>query len=204
MEENWSAPSFVEPFQAVKFQQGNDAQFTARVSGNPEPEIRFTMLRQTPTCEKLKLPTTTWFLCWWLYSCHRFTLQYCFKQQVRYAFYKLEYHCQIGPRWTRKGQPLISCEKYEVSSDRKSGKVTLKIRDLGPGDEGSYCCILTNPYGETTATLAVNPDVNRLRHRGLSPGCCRATLEKRIRQQRLINEAEKRSNDEKSDKSITL
>ncbi len=40
MEENWSAPTFVEPFQAVKFQQGNDAQFAARVSGNPEPEIR--------------------------------------------------------------------------------------------------------------------------------------------------------------------
>ena len=82
--------------------------------------------------------------------------------------------------------------------------MNISTRDLGPGDEGAYCCILVNPYGETTATLSVNPDVNRLRHRGLSPGCCRATLEKRLRQQRLVNEAEVVSKDEKHDKTITL
>ena len=46
--ENWSAPVFVDPFQAVKFQQGNDAQFCARISGYPEPEVRLGMKTWTP------------------------------------------------------------------------------------------------------------------------------------------------------------
>jgi hypothetical protein len=99
---------------------------------------------------------------------------------------------------------LVSSQKFETLHDKKSGRVTLKIRDLGPGDEGAYCCVLSNPYGQTTATLSVNPDINGLRHRGLSPGCCRATLEKRIRQQRMINEAKKVANEECRDESLTL
>jgi hypothetical protein len=53
--------------------------------------------------------------------------------------------------------------------------VSLTIRDIGPGDEGAYCCTIVNPYGHMTATLTVNPDLSR--PRCLSPGCCRATLQ---------------------------
>ena len=37
---SWSAPTFAENFEPVKFQQGYDAHFVATVAGNPKPEVR--------------------------------------------------------------------------------------------------------------------------------------------------------------------
>lgn len=54
---------------------------------------------------------------------------------------------------------------------------------LGPGDEGQYSCTVSNDYGSVTATLNVNPDVNALRHGGLSHGCCRASLQRKMKHQ---------------------
>ena len=49
--ESWAAPAFAEPFQAVKFQQGNDAQFCARISGYPEPEVRLGLITRFEVCK---------------------------------------------------------------------------------------------------------------------------------------------------------
>ena len=40
--------------------------------------------------------------------------------------------------------------------DEKTGKVTLVIDDLGPGDEGQYECRVDNPYGDSTCTIMVS------------------------------------------------
>ena len=52
--ESWAAPAFAEPFQAVKFQQGNDAQFCARISGYPEPEVRLGLITRMSSFEVCK------------------------------------------------------------------------------------------------------------------------------------------------------
>jgi len=60
--------------------------------------------------------------------------------------------------WTRGGKSLPSSEKYELHYDPSSGDVSLTIRNLGPGDEGEYCCTISNAYGSVSATLSVNPE----------------------------------------------
>ena len=41
---------------------------------------------------------------------------------------------------------------------------------------------MSNDYGSVTATLKVNPDVNALRHGGLSHGFpCRASLQRKVK-----------------------
>jgi titin len=63
--------------------------------------------------------------------------------------------------WIKNGETLTSTsEKYTLSYDPESGRVSLLIRNLGPGDEGTYACTVSNAYGSTTATLSVNPDGN--------------------------------------------
>ena len=47
--------------------------------------------------------------------------------------------------------------------DEKTGKVTLVIDDLGPGDEGQYECRADNPYGDSTCTIMVSKQ-SRLCH----------------------------------------
>ncbi len=84
--------------------------------------------------------------------------------------------------WSRKRKELPSSEKYQLEYDPTSGRISLLIRDLGPGDEGQYSCTASNDYGSVTATLSVNPDINNMKHRALSPGCCRASLQRRGRQ----------------------
>ena len=42
--------------------------------------------------------------------------------------------------------------------DEKTGKVTLVIDDLGPGDEGQYECRADNPYGDSTCTIMVSQE----------------------------------------------
>ena len=91
--------------------------------------------------------------------------------------------------WTKKGQILPCSEKYQYNYDPKSGQILLRIKNLGPGDEGQYCCTVGNDYGNVTATLNVNPDVNAIKHRALmAPGCCRASLQRKMMQKQKHGE----------------
>merc|ERR1711936_1349975 len=47
--------------------------------------------------------------------------------------------------------------------DENTGHVTLVIQDLGPGDEGQYECRADNPYGDSTCTITINPEVTKKR-----------------------------------------
>ncbi len=64
--------------------------------------------------------------------------------------------------WTHNGRSLNSTDKCQLDYDPTSGRVSLVIRDLGPGDEGQYCCTASNDYGSITATLSINPDINNV------------------------------------------
>ncbi len=61
---------------------------------------------------------------------------------------------------------LTNGDKYGVSYDPSSGEVALLIREIGPGDEGEYCCTASNAYGSVTAKLNVRPErkKNTLQH----------------------------------------
>ena len=55
------------------------------------------------------------------------------------------------------------------------------IKELGPGDEGTYSCTVFNAYGKTTATLSVNPDGQKENQKALScygSGSMRGTLQR--------------------------
>ena len=62
--------------------------------------------------------------------------------------------------WVWRGKPLEDWTGKDrlgkvTKYDEKSGKVTLVIENLGPGDEGQYMCRADNPYGDSTCTIAV-------------------------------------------------
>ena len=85
--------------------------------------------------------------------------------------------------WAKNGQalpPSMTPDKYIPSYDPQTGQVSLRIKNLGPGDEGTYACTVSNAYGSTTATLSVNPEAQNKKtgKRCLSPGCSRATLQR--------------------------
>ena len=86
--------------------------------------------------------------------------------------------------WSKKGKLLPCSDKYEYHYDPESGQVNLTIRDLGPGDEGQYSCTVSNDYGSVTATLNVNPDVNKMSHGSYKAlqQPCRASLQRKMRQ----------------------
>ena len=52
----------------------------------------------------------------------------------------------------RGSRIIVSCCRY----DETSGRVSLVIPDLGPGDEGDYQCRADNPYGDSTCTITVS------------------------------------------------
>merc|ERR1719193_1949393 len=62
-----------------------------------------------------------------------------------------------------KGKPLDDKAMFGkvTKYDEKSGKVTLVIENLGPGDEGQYECRADNPYGDSTCTIAITPEVTQ-------------------------------------------
>jgi len=65
--------------------------------------------------------------------------------------------------WLWKGKPLESYTGKAgkgkiVAFDPTNGRVTLMLSDVGPGDEGEYSCTATNPYGESTCILNLNPE----------------------------------------------
>lgn len=60
--------------------------------------------------------------------------------------------------WTRKGAPLVSSNKYQLSYNERTGDVTLQINQIGPGDEGEYVCTATNQYGEAVCSVFIQPE----------------------------------------------
>eukprot|EP00091_Calanus_sinicus_P008954 TRINITY_DN21268_c0_g1_i1.p1 TRINITY_DN21268_c0_g1~~TRINITY_DN21268_c0_g1_i1.p1 ORF type:complete len:145 (-),score=39.16 TRINITY_DN21268_c0_g1_i1:104-538(-) len=83
-------------------------------------------------------------------------------------------------KWTWRGKPL---EEFTgkagrgkmTKHDQKTGKVTLVIENLGPGDEGQYECRADNPYGDSTCTILINPEVTK-KSVILPKGSCRPKL----------------------------
>ena len=49
-------------------------------------------------------------------------------------------------------------EKHQMMYDEASGKVSLLIKAIGPGDEGEYTCTALNPYGEAICTVYISPE----------------------------------------------
>merc|ERR1712032_1662681 len=45
--------------------------------------------------------------------------------------------------------------------DEASGKVSLLIKAIGPGDEGEYTCTALNPYGEAICTVYISPEATK-------------------------------------------
>jgi len=60
--------------------------------------------------------------------------------------------------WSRNGQPLSKSSKYKLNFNPESGYVSLKIVDVGPGDEGVYSCCIVNPYSDCKVSLNMNPE----------------------------------------------
>ena len=53
---------------------------------------------------------------------------------------------------------LPASNKYQMKYDEHTGKVSLLISIIGPGDEGEYTCRATNQYGEAVCTVYIQPE----------------------------------------------
>jgi titin len=87
----------------------------------------------------------------------------CILQQGSVAVFEGVVHGSPNPiiSWTWKGKPLKSFtgrlgRGKTTYYDEETGKVTLVIENLGPGDEGQYECRADNPYGDSTCTILVS------------------------------------------------
>nr|CAD7404271.1 unnamed protein product [Timema cristinae] len=60
--------------------------------------------------------------------------------------------------WTRKGAPLFESNKYKMKYEEQTGKVSLLINSIGPGDEGEYTCTARNQYGEAICSVYIQPE----------------------------------------------
>jgi len=61
--------------------------------------------------------------------------------------------------WTREGRPLSpEGGKYQMQYEPTSGKVSLLISRIGPGDEGEYTCTAINKFGEAICTVYIQPE----------------------------------------------
>ena len=63
--------------------------------------------------------------------------------------------------WTRQGLQMSGSEKHQMMYDEASGKVSLLIKSIGPGDEGEYTCTALNPYGEAICTVYISPEATK-------------------------------------------
>ena len=63
-----------------------------------------------------------------------------------------------------------------ITYDERTGRVSLSITDLGPGDEGEYSCRADNPYGDSTCTVTVSPELAGTARATLPKGSCRPKL----------------------------
>ena len=48
--------------------------------------------------------------------------------------------------------------KYQMQYDPATGKVSLLISRIGPGDEGEYTCTAVNKFGEAICTVYIQPE----------------------------------------------
>ena len=55
----------------------------------------------------------------------------------------------------------IATDKHQMVYDENSGKVSLMIKAIGPGDEGEYTCTALNPYGEAICTVYISPEATK-------------------------------------------
>lgn len=60
--------------------------------------------------------------------------------------------------WTRKGAPLLESNKFRMSYNENTGEVSLLINQIGPGDEGEYCCTARNQFGEAICSVYIQPE----------------------------------------------
>lgn len=60
--------------------------------------------------------------------------------------------------WTRKGAPLLESSKFRMSYNENTGEVSLLINQIGPGDEGEYCCTARNQFGEAICSVYIQPE----------------------------------------------
>ena len=57
--------------------------------------------------------------------------------------------------------PIVATEKYQMVYEENTGKVSLMIKSIGPGDEGEYTCTALNPYGEAICTVYISPEATK-------------------------------------------
>ena len=55
----------------------------------------------------------------------------------------------------------VGNDKHQMIYDENSGKVSLMIKAIGPGDEGEYTCTALNPYGEAICTVYISPEATK-------------------------------------------
>ena len=70
--------------------------------------------------------------------------------------------------WTWRGKPLESFtgrlgRGKTTHYNEETGRVTLVIENLGPGDEGQYECRADNPYGDSTCTILLRQEKSFLK-----------------------------------------
>ena len=56
---------------------------------------------------------------------------------------------------------IAATEKYQMVYEENTGKVSLMIKSIGPGDEGEYTCTALNPYGEAICTVYISPEATK-------------------------------------------
>lgn len=56
---------------------------------------------------------------------------------------------------------VTATDKHQMVYDENSGKVSLMIKSIGPGDEGEYTCTALNPYGEAICTVYISPEATK-------------------------------------------
>lgn len=53
---------------------------------------------------------------------------------------------------------FTASHKYQMEYEKSTGKVSLMISTIGPGDEGEYTCTAVNKFGEAICTVYIQPE----------------------------------------------
>ena len=82
------------------------------------------------------------------------------RSEMRPLFCDFQTLCQMLSllKWCLFG---IATDKHQMVYDENSGKVSLMIKAIGPGDEGEYTCTALNPYGEAICTVYISPEATK-------------------------------------------
>lgn len=70
-----------------------------------------------------------------------------------FCFGLVFHHCQLISSST-----FFQGGKYQMQYEPTSGKVSLLITHIGPGDEGEYTCTAVNKFGEAICTVYIQPE----------------------------------------------